>query len=271
MASAVVPNIGNSKSLEETDIKQRVTRIQKEQEKYQKAKEEFEQSKLAGTNKFWTPQYVQEREAKREKQNQLYQNALPKSVKLWKEAKSFEDVLQLGSLVAKGEIASPWYLSLTTVDSSNEDYNKYTELMSEINKMGILTTDSQSGKATEEDGSSQRAYLDGIGYTEVVEQLCDLLNRVPGIVAYYYPVNTEWPTETIKDGGFTVTYDMKDAFSGAGRVNMSIFDISDYNKALANRLFQLPISAITIVDTINGRNILLQEVLASLLYIKGKY
>ena len=86
--------------------------------------------------------------------------------KLWREAKSFEELCELNAQFIEGELDfSPTY-GASSLDSESEALVPY---LAALNRAGILTTCSQPG---EDNGySKQRAYLDGLALKDTALRL----------------------------------------------------------------------------------------------------
>jgi hypothetical protein len=86
--------------------------------------------------------------------------------RLWREAKSFEELCELNAQFIEGEIDfSPTY----GASSLDEESKPLLTYLAALSRAGILTTCSQPGE--DHGHSKQRAYLDGLVLKETAERL----------------------------------------------------------------------------------------------------
>lgn len=196
----------------------------------------------------------------------------PKTTKLieyksriaWSKAKNWDDVLNLGTMVAKGLIRPPYYLELLTFDPAQPDLDLL--MLAEINKLGLLTTNSQSGESMDVKGSLQKAYLIALGRQNLVTIIAEVMNKISGFACF---VTTLGSNPCVYD--FYVTYDWGEPFSTVGFIDETLTFIEEWNPNLVKTLRkEEKLFSLTIVDTIIGRNILLPELLKILRSIKNK-
>jgi hypothetical protein len=118
-------------------------------------------------------------------------------------AKTFDDLLFLGSLVSQNRLVAPWYPALFVGGEDNPLLTwQRAQVFAEINRRGVLTIDSQEGSTDQR----QRAYLVGLTRVAVAQNLSLVLNLIPGIIAYWHLNKTsEDQSGRIRD--LAVTYD----------------------------------------------------------------
>ncbi len=250
----------------EAQIKEIETKLRHEQKAAQKANLKIEKAREDETGPFWSKAAQEKRAAENESNDALYEKALPHSKDMWKRAKTWHDVLRLGSLVAQGKIASPWYLALTTSSGDNPDFrDDVTTSMMEINERGILTSNSQVGQPLDKSGSFQRAYVEGTGFSRLITLVVKVLNTIPGMVAWHTPSNCMQVTKKCTMRGLGLTYDHGEPFSTAIIGNDVLESIGQWNPTLAERLEEdKELFTFFAFDAVPGRNELFTNIIATL-------
>lgn len=175
------------------------------------------------------------------------------SRKCFSELKTFDDLLLFGVGIIENKFMSPWYNARfcdVEVSDNSDVTPKYVSEFADINRFGILTTNSQShsGSFDNFNDTYQRAYVSGICRKSLAEYICAKLNRIPGIFSFYFENNRTPPPNMVQ--ALWVTYDGKDTISRMTNIDTTVESIKKWNIALAKTISSDPdIVSIGIVDT----------------------
>ena len=170
-------------------------------------------------------------------------------------AKSFRDLIKLNIDFLRGERASPRYYG--SIHDGNPETVASLRKMIEINRLGLLTIDSQPGEVYPEHGHKQRPYITGVANYNLARHLYGELNH--HAIVTVCPLWAEFSIEDLQAGAIScgsilATYDNNQPFTHVG-ANMNGLepDFDHIKPALANKLLEKAY-AVNIIAPVWGRD-----------------
>ena len=170
-------------------------------------------------------------------------------------AKSFRDLIKLNIDFLRGERASPRYYG--SIHDGNPESIASLRKMIQINKLGLLTIDSQPGEVIPKYGHKQRPYITGVANLKIAHHLYEVLNH--HVIVTICPLWAEFNIDDLQAGAFScgsilATYDDNQPFTHVGaHINGLQPDFAYIKPALANKLLDKA-WAVNIVDPVWGRD-----------------
>lgn len=171
-----------------------------------------------------------------------------KSFKKWRKIKTFQDFQSLSYQFSLGKLYVPWYFGSLANDPSNPHLkDKGVKLFQRINKLGLSTENSQESS----EKNQQRGFISGLTTVDIASSLCESLNKIDGLIAFYSPSNPKKTDNIIEH--LWVTYDLDKPFTRF--IASDVLDyVKDVNKPLFRTIKNDPnVVAFSAIDTLRNR------------------